>query len=642
MMKNIELSTKLSDIFTELNEQLSSVESETIELAFKEDQEWIKYLSESYNSDYTNREILNLAKEKRAKLIEELNLNTLDSKKQTIISEKLVTLNKAISMYEDRYNQKEERKSTILFDEKKKKVKSMIIESINNSVELINANIEELNLKENEILSRISVAKLEEKQVLLKDLNEIYVGIEILSNMKNEYEKLLSYNGKILTNVYTDDNILKGYYNLIMKYSLNMAKVKENTYEQVDLEKVTKLVEKAETTKDSNDIDKAKEAIEKLEESDEKTKLIDRINNINLNLTDLEIATKLVEKAETTKEHNDIEKALEAIMKLSDSDEKNKLVKRIGNIELGPNKAEFVEILNKINSDIENNSKVNKVDVVKLRKAYQKLDGASASMYANSVYNITEFYNNQYENKLKSKIDKTDVEKHSIGDYIAETLGKPFALLLGTSLVRKINNKRLAKKQEKLDNATNATPEKKEKAKIKLDKVKNTIGDLAVVSGVRLFKNRDKINKLRPKLYHGELTEKQVAKLDKNKEKFEKQLLKGIDKKISKSYNLSNRESVLNIFNQYLEDMSISDDYNSVYKKANQFLLNIINNEETKEVLSKDEISAIRNELDIVKNYRNHVSDAAYEYDRSELYDVIKYYDEDVKNQKHQLNYIKQ
>ena len=141
MMKNIELSTKLSDIFTELNEQLSSVESETIELAFKEDQEWIKYLSESYNSDYTNREILNLAKEKRAKLIEELNLNTLDSKKQTIISEKLVTLNKAISMYEDRYNQKEERKSTILFDEKKKKVKSMIIESINNSVELINANI---------------------------------------------------------------------------------------------------------------------------------------------------------------------------------------------------------------------------------------------------------------------------------------------------------------------------------------------------------------------------------------------------------------------------------------------------------------------------------------------------------------------
>ena len=329
-------------------------------------------------------------------------------------------------------------------------------------------------------------------------------------------------------------------------------------------------------------------------------------------------------------------------MKLSDSDEKNKLVKRIGNIELGPNKAEFVEILNKINSDIENNSKVDKVDVVKLRKAYQKLDDASASMYVNSVYNITEFYNNQYENKLKSKIDKTDVEKHSIGDYIAETLGKPFALLLGTSLVRKINNKRLAKKQEKLDNATNATPEKKEKAKIKLDKVKNTIGDLAVVSGVRLFKNRDKINKLRPKLYHGELTEKQVAKLDKNKEKFEKQLLKGIDKKISKSYNLSNRESVLNIFNQYLEDMSISDDYNSVYKKANQFLLNIINNEETKEVLSKDEISAIRNELDIVKNYRNHVSDAAYEYDRSELYDVIKYYDEDVKNQKHQLNYIKQ
>ena len=217
MMKNIELSTKLSDILTKLNEQLSSVESETIELAFKEDQEWIKYLSESYNSDYTNREILNLAKEKRAKLIEELNLNTLDSKKQTIISEKLVTLNKAISMYEDRYNQKEERKSTILFDEKKKKVKSMIIESINNSVELINANIEELNLKENEILSRISVAKLEEKQVLLKDLNEIYVGIEILSNMKNEYEKLLSYNGKILTNVYTEDNILKGYYNLIMK-----------------------------------------------------------------------------------------------------------------------------------------------------------------------------------------------------------------------------------------------------------------------------------------------------------------------------------------------------------------------------------------------------------------------------------------
>ena len=634
------LQDNLKKVLDELKEELKGVNVEFENLAHNEDVKWLEELETSYNSEYTYKEIVKEAKTRRLLVINELN-NTIDSNKQATLAEKLVKLNKVIAMYENKFTSKEERKNNILFDDKKAKMQGCIKESVNKAIELINSELNDVKNKEQEILNKYASSSKNEKSNLILELDKINSNIESLSKQKEEFEKLLTYNGKLLISVSTGDSVIDEYYKLIVKNGLDMNTIKKpNTNNDNDnsLEEATKLVEKAEETKDEEDIKKALDAVSKLDDSDEKTNLINRINNIKTKDDALEEATKLVEKAEETKDTEDIKKALEAIKKVKDEEERKKLVERIRAIKVDTKKAEFVELLNKINEDIDTNNKVSREDVVSLREKYQELDDVTAGMYSNDVKRITSFYNNQYENKLKSRLDETDIEKHSIKDYIIETFGKPFALLLGSSLVKKINNKRLAKRQEKYDNAPE---EKKEKALNKLNKVKKTIGDLAVVSGCRLFKSRNAINKLKPRLYRNELTEKQVGKLAQAQDNFEYRMISGLDKKANNTYNLTNKEGILNIFNQYAETMAVANNYEEVYKDATKLLDRITTSEETENILSINEVKAIINQLCIINSYRKNEDDAIYEFDYEELGDVVKYYDEDVKTQNHELTFMK-
>ena len=615
------LQDNLKKVLDELKEELKGVNVEFEDLAHNEDVKWLEELETSYNSEYTYKEIVKEAKTKRLLVINELN-NTIDSNKQATLAEKLVKLNKVIAMYENKFASKEERKNNILFDDKKAKMQGCIKESVNKAIELINSEINDVKNKEQEILNKYTSSSKNEKSNLILELDKINSNIESLSKQKEEFEKLLTYNGKLLISVSTGDNVIDEYYKLIVKNGIDMNTIKKsiinrtssvnntntndhnNINNENSLEEATKLVEKSEETKDDA----------------------------------LEEATKLVEKAEETKDAEDIKKALEAIKKVKDEEERKKLVERIRAIKVDTKKTEFVELLNKINEDIDTNNKVSREDVVSLREKYQELDGVTAGMYSNDVKRITSFYNNQYENKLKSRLDEDDIEKHSIKDYIIETFGKPFALLLGTSFVKKINNKRLAKRQEKYDNAPE---EKKEKALNKLNKVKKTIGDLAVVSGCRLFKSRNAINKLKPRLYRNELTEKQVGKLAQAQDNFEYRMISGLDKKANNTYNLTNKEGILNIFNQYAETMAVANNYEEVYKDATKLLDRITTSEETENILSINEVKAIINQLCIINSYRKNEDDAIYEFDYEELGDVVKYYDEDVKTQNHELTFMK-
>ena len=615
------LQDNLKKVLDELKEELKGVNVEFEDLAHNEDVKWLEELETSYNSEYTYKEIVKEAKTRRLLVINELN-NTIDSNKQATLAEKLVKLNKVIAMYENKFTSKEERKNNILFDDKKAKMQGCIKESVNKAIELINSELNDVKNKEQEILNKYASSSKNEKSNLILELDKINSNIESLSKQKEEFEKLLTYNGKLLISVSTGDNVIDEYYKLIVKNGIDMNTIKKsiinrassvnntntndhnNINNENSLEEATKLVEKSEETKDDA----------------------------------LEEATKLVEKAEETKDAEDIKKALETIKKVKDEEERKKLVERIRAIKVDTKKTEFVELLNKINEDIDTNNKVSREDVVSLREKYQELDDVTAGMYSNDVKRITSFYNNQYENKLKSRLDENDIEKHSIKDYIIETIGKPFALLLGTSFVKKINNKRLAKRQEKYDNAPE---EKKEKALNKLNKVKKTIGDLAVVSGCRLFKSRNAINKLKPRLYRNELTEKQVGKLAQAQDNFEYRMISGLDKKANNTYNLTNKEGILNIFNQYAETMAVANNYEEVYKDATKLLDRITTSEETENILSINEVKAIINQLCIINSYRKNEDDAIYEFDYEELGDVVKYYDEDVKTQNHELTFMK-
>ena len=615
------LQDNLKKVLDELKEELKGVNVEFEDLAHNEDVKWLEELETSYNSEYTYKEIVKEAKTRRLLVINELN-NTIDSNKQATLAEKLVKLNKVIAMYENKFTSKEERKNNILFDDKKAKMQGCIKESVNKAIELINSELNDVKNKEQEILNKYTSSSKNEKSNLILELDKINSNIESLSKQKEEFEKLLTYNGKLLISVSTGDNVIDEYYKLIVKNGIDMNTIKKSIINRASSVNNT-------NTNDHNNINNENS----LEEA---TKLVGKSEETKDDA--LEEATKLVEKAEETKDAEDIKKALEAIKKVKDEEERKKLVERIRAIKVDTKKTEFVELLNKINEDIDTNNKVSREDVVSLREKYQELDDVTAGMYSNDVKRITSFYNNQYENKLKSRLDEDDIEKHSIKDYIIETFGKPFALLLGTSFVKKINNKRLAKRQEKYDNAPE---EKKEKALNKLNKVKKTIGDLAVVSGCRLFKSRNAINKLKPRLYRNELTEKQVGELAQAQDNFEYRMIRGLDKKANNTYNLTNKEGILNIFNQYAETMAVANNYEEVYKDATKLLDRITTSEETKNILSINEVKAIINQLCIINSYRKNEDDAIYEFDYEELGDVVKYYDEDVKTQNHELTFMK-
>ena len=615
------LQDNLKKVLDELKEELKGVNVEFEDLAHNEDVKWLEELETSYNSEYTYKEIVKEAKTRRLLVINELN-NTIDSNKQATLAEKLVKLNKVIAMYENKFTSKEERKNNILFDDKKAKMQGCIKESVNKAIELINSELNDVKNKEQEILNKYTSSSKNEKSNLILELDKINSNIESLSKQKEEFEKLLTYNGKLLISVSTGDNVIDEYYKLIVKNGIDMNTIKKSIINRASSVNNT-------NTNDHNNINNENS----LEEA---TKLVGKSEETKDDA--LEEATKLVEKAEETKDAEDIKKALEAIKKVKDEEERKKLVERIRAIKVDTKKTEFVELLNKINEDIDTNNKVSREDVVSLREKYQELDGVTAGMYSNDVKRITSFYNNQYENKLKSRLDENDIEKHSIKDYIIETIGKPFALLLGTSFVKKINNKRLAKRQEKYDNAPE---EKKEKALNKLNKVKKTIGDLAVVSGCRLFKSRNAINKLKPRLYRNELTEKQVGKLAQAQDNFEYRMISGLDKKANNTYNLTNKEGILNIFNQYAETMAVANNYEEVYKDATKLLDRITTSEETENILSINEVKAIINQLCIINSYRKNEDDAIYEFDYEELGDVVKYYDEGVKTQNHELTFMK-
>lgn len=615
------LQDNLKKVLDELKEELKGVNVEFEDLAHNEDVKWLEELETSYNSEYTYKEIVKEAKTRRLLVINELN-NTIDSNKQATLAEKLVKLNKVIAMYENKFTSKEERKNNILFDDKKAKMQGCIKESVNKAIELINSEINDVKNKEQEILNKYTSSSKNEKSNLILELDKINSNIESLSKQKEEFKKLLTYNGKLLISVSTGNSVIDEYYKLIVKNGIDMNTIRKSIINRASSVNNT-------NTNDHNNINNENS----LEEA---TKLVGKSEETKDDA--LEEATKLVEKAEETKDAEDIKKALEAIKKVKDEEERKKLVERIRAIKVDTKKTEFVELLNKINEDIDTNNKVSREDVVSLREKYQELDGVTAGMYSNDVKRITSFYNNQYENKLKSRLDENDIEKHSIKDYIIETIGKPFALLLGTSFVKKINNKRLAKRQEKYDNAPE---EKKEKALNKLNRVKKTIGDLAVVSGCRLFKSRNAINKLKPRLYRNELTEKQVGKLAQAQDNFEYRMISGLDKKANNTYNLTNKEGILNIFNQYAETMAVANNYEEVYKDATKLLDRITTSEETENILSINEVKAIINQLCIINSYRKNEDDAIYEFDYEELGDVVKYYDEGVKTQNHELTFMK-
>ena len=105
----------------------------------------------------------------------------------------------------------------------------------------------------------------------------------------------------------------------------------------------TKAVEKAETSKSAIDKDLAQTLVTALPDCTQKTELQDRLNAIVTEKTPLEIATDLVEKAETTKIQTDVDEARDKVNALPDGTEKDDLVSRLDKVQEEIDKKEDVD-----------------------------------------------------------------------------------------------------------------------------------------------------------------------------------------------------------------------------------------------------------------------------------------------------------
>jgi len=102
------------------------------------------------------------------------------------------------------------------------------------------------------------------------------------------------------------------------------------------LENATKAVEKAEATKIQADVDVASVLVDALPDSDAKNSLIERLNKVQdviNNATALENATKAVEKAEKSKTQIDVDVARSLVKKLPNSDAKKSLSERLNKVQ---------------------------------------------------------------------------------------------------------------------------------------------------------------------------------------------------------------------------------------------------------------------------------------------------------------------
>lgn len=342
------------------------------------------------------------------------------------------------------------------------------------------------------------------------------------------------------------------------------------------------------------------------------------------NLEALKNATKLVEKAEATKDQKDIDIARKAVEALEDSKEKEELLKRLDAINVViTDDAEFLVHLQVLNNRKANNEEISESEMIRLRALYQNITKECKDENVSDVYSLIDYYNKLIQEKKKLDYQYDKKNNYNLMQYVVEVLGKPCEILLNSKLVRKLNKKRLQK------------AEAKGKTK-KVEKINRILLSKDEVSGVRLFKSRNAINKLKPALYNGtDLPKKAEKKLSNAQIGIDSSLNNGLERKLKDTEIKDDDGRITNILDQYVELLSVTDVPDNAYENA----VNVLNT--FKSDLRPEVYLAYATQIDRIYKYRNGDSSVIYETDKNEINNVVKYYDsEEYKKLVNKLPYI--
>lgn len=601
-------------IIDDVRKELKEISKESKKAADESDKRWhekldTKCVLKTSNKVYTAREAIKVAKKQREYIIQELLKGSLDPK----LTENLTYLNEVIAAYNSEFEDKENDKSEILYTDTKIKKGLAIKNAIVKSIEKIDEQV-------SYIMSNSKDFKDCEDKGELEIVKSNYEKIIDLKQFKKSLEKLLTYNGEIIsksklnsiTNNLSEDakNVVEMYYTLITNNLINMNKVGKDVL----------------------------------------TPSVDPTPTPSVDPTDIDKARKLVELAEKTQKAKDFYNAKNAVNNLNDGKEKEKLNKRIDSLE-EQNKNIFSSLIDHLKQNITDEKLIRKEEIKELSDRYQYLPEAYLNQpisddetIKDDYDRIVTIYNNQVQNEYQESLDEEEFKKYSLQEKFVELFGSVVNFISGTKVVKNFNKKRLERLNKKLAEAE--TDEEKEKYENKIKKTNKSISDNDVVSGVKLFIARNKLAKKKFKLYKGNVKDSDFVTTEDNERVYEnkatnnisKSLSKGLSRKLKDESIFEDRNRVITILDQYLE-LIASGTYDKEY--VDEFI-EVLRKVAAKKAITENEFHGYLEELKIICNYRAYNEYIPYHLDTDEVDDVIKFYDSDeYKTAKTKPRYIK-
>lgn len=616
----------------------------------KIDKEWLEKINTTMSSINSNSndsrtvsEVISSAKKERDYLSKELSLYANNTEKQMNISKRLYNLNTVISSYEDAFSEKENKKFDILKNKKTDIIASMLDELT------IKADKEISNLKSN-IDSKLEELRALAGQVdfekITKELENSNKKLVKYSNFKKSLEELKSYNGSVksnkklkeLTNGLEGDfkDLINACYNLVVSNNVDLSKqiVNGGKTDNTKIEKINKLLKKAQDNEDIKLLEETEKLINELEDSKEKEELSKKASEIRSLITkdeDFAFALKMVEeleekdqKADKTGKKEDVLKAddvldtEDSVNKLENSKNQDKLLKRLSIIKRNIQKR-FTDLLNKLEKNIKNGVHNSYESVDKLAFMFNELVDTSVSdknVYGNRVSNVIREYNvtaqDEYKKTLASNPDKE--KAYTKGEIILEGFSTLFTKISRSKLARKLRQKLLDKAIENDDEE-------------KIEKYTAKIHNNDIVNSFKLFTSVNKLNKLKPVLFKdglSNLSKKMKRRYYTTKDNICKELNNGLIDLTEDENVLKNKERTKTIANQLMNQLSVSDDFETDEYNLNTFL----DDAKTQGGITNSDYYAYTDEIENMKLYNEKNEDSIYEVMLEEVEnDSAKYYE---------------
>ena len=376
---------------------------------------------------------------------------------------------------------------------------------------------------------------------------------------------------------------------------------------------IEELMSKANEENNIDYLNKAREMVKELSSKDDMDKL-----SMAIDLLEKICQTKnLVSTVVKTEKANDYSKAVNAVNKLSKGSTKNELLDTLDSL-VKTNNDKFINLLEESHEVISENKELEEDVVKELVDRYTYIDNETKEKYKEKYRVVITYYNNKVQDDYQKSLTKDDFKKYGFFTKFTELFGWMVRPITKTKAYKKVLSIFKKKRDKALDDKD---VEKQDRYNKRVEKMEKRISDGDVVSGVRLFMARNKLAKLKAKLYRGDDVD-----FTKPTETISIRLYNGINKVLEDNTLSKDKSRVITVLDQYTDLLASGTNANVLYDEAYKYL------ESVSSVLSESEYLAYFNEFQMIENYRNANEDIPYHLDNnnygSEIDDIIKYYDD--------------